>query len=543
MLSKIEEIESTKKNIISHHAINLSSQKEINNNEIRSSANVATKSEISVTATNPSVPVTNPDDSEKPTFLTIKKKALIPKLTEKGRIIMDDLSTPTKIYSFLKMIDNHSSVFEIFEKNNIHKNFLEFLLYMQEIDMASLVTFIKTKNINKKSGWVKIGDILLECDLIHEVNLRNAANYKKTTSGMLIGEAMIELRFITENVLRDALKIQKWLAHLIDKSLFLTEMLQSNSMNNKIERSLIESAGSILDFIIPILADAAKVLMSKPENRAYAMMLNIIDGNASLYKIFEDNKKVFNFSKLEFFKFILKLDAQELLLYRKNEGLETREAWLKFGQIAVELGLVNEAQIDETFRYRHELANRMLHIGEALVELKYLTKENLEECLKILRWCNTILAKISYETSLITSINEVLSTYLNFPTEMGKFAKVSFNTPLTNIICITFNISGNLNGQVFYIFDRSFFENLTDSLIVSYHMKSNKMDESFIAEICNMITGSSLTKLSKIGIFCETTVPEVITDKEVIIANKQTISALPLLNKFGRFIIGFLLKT
>ncbi len=474
------------------------------------------------------------------TFKNITKM-LIPKLTEKGRKKLDDFSTPINLYTVLKIINERSSIFELFQMYyHKYNNFLEFMDALCEIEDKKYIGFIKVENFD--DGWIMIGEILKDSGVIHKINLNNAINYKKGNKGMLIGEAMIELRFITEEQLSSALKIQNWLSKLVKDSIYFEIIDEAISIETSDTNTVATDAANIMDFIIPVLNDTGKVFMATNTDKDFIIKLSVIDETSSLLKIFEKRKKLFNNGKLEFFKFILKLDSQELLSYKKNDDVLNRTTWIRFGEIAVNLEMISPEHIEETFKYRQQNSKRKLYIGEALVELNHLKLENLDECLKIQRWCNTVLAKISYETSLITSIKEVLEIHFNSKTEIGRIRKLAFNKPMINMVCITYTISGKLNGQMYYIFDRNFAENLTKTLMATYGVDSSQIDESIILEICNIITGSSLTKLSKMGIFCETNLPKIQMEKEIYIANKQVITILPLMNQYGRFIVGFQLK-
>ena len=84
------------------------------------------------------------------------------------------------------------------------------------------------------------------------------------------------------------------------------------------ENVLRDAWYDILDFIIPMFNDKALAILNDPERKELAERLSIIDGESPLLSIFEKNKNIFRGNKVAFIKFILKLDLQELLFYRKN---------------------------------------------------------------------------------------------------------------------------------------------------------------------------------------------------------------------------------
>lgn len=479
------------------------------------------------------------DEPKKHTLVSVTSN-LIPKLTKKGKNKMDDLSTPVNIYTILKLINNRSSIWEIYYLYSYQfKSFFDFLLLIYEIENKKMIDFIKTENYSAANAWIKIGEILIETDLVHEINITNSANYKRKNKGMLIGEAVVELMYLEQDVMDKSLEIQKWLSETAEKAVFIEGVVYIQNKAQKGE-TVSKNALNILDFIIPTITDTSKVFI--PANDpAFASKLAIIDEKSSLLKIFNENKALFK-NKTDFFEFILKLDSMELLSYKKNDELEKRDTWVKFGELAVVLDLATVKQIDETFSYRNQNSHRKIYIGEALVEMSYMKPEELELCLKIQRWCNTIIAKISYETTLINAIREVLEVHFKSPTEIGKFKKMIFSKPLQNMICIVYTISGDLNGQVYYIFDRSFAENISKTMMASYGMEMVELDESIFSELCNILTGNSLTKLSKMGVFCETNIPKINMDKEIVMPSTRQLSVLPLMSQNGRCVIGFDLK-
>lgn len=480
-------------------------------------------------------------------------KILIPKLSEKGKKALEEISTPITLYKSLIIINEKSSILDIYyTQAHKYNNYLEFFRIIHELAEKGYLDFIKTDNLNKKEAWVKIGQILEECNIIDETNISRAIAFQQNGKVKYIGEALTELKYINKPFLEDALESQKWLADIIESAIFIEGIINSEKIINRNEKTINETFSDVMDFIVPVLTGSGKhfpgeTSFSKPDND-YSDLLKIIDGKSSLLKIYEKNDspavgKKFG-DKLDFLKQILEFDLQGLITYKKNDKLEKRNAWIKFGELSMNLGLISENQIDETFIYRHRNVNRQIFIGEALVELHFMTREKKIDVLNLQRWCNMVLIKISHEISFITATKTILENNFNFPTEVGKFTRISLNKTFNkDMIYINFQITGKLNGLVYYILDKNLFENLTKNIISSFQMDINKPDENLIAEICNIITGNTLTRLSRLGIFCETKMPEVYVEDKPGFGEKVIISALPLMNRFGRFIIGFVLKS
>lgn len=467
--------------------------------------------------------------------------SLLAKITDKGKSKIEDISTPLKTYRLLKIVDEKLSIFELYNLYSYYfDNYLDFLSEVLILDEKKYIDIIRADNVKNHEGWVKIGEILTECSVIDSIKVDKAIEYKKKNN-VFTGEAMVKLGFISPQLVESTLKIQSWISEKVKKSLFIGNII--NRDKNLAHKLPEENALNILNFIIPVLNDYSKSSSHLKSDRNSALIFEIVDGNSSLIKIYEKNKGKFKNSRLDFFKFILTLDSQGMLSYRKNDEVEKRDTWVRFGALLEALELVSQEQIDETFDYRHRHINRQMFIGEALVTLKHLTMDKKLDALKIQRWCNMVLTQISYETTFITAVNEVLRDFFNYSMEIGSFTKLSLDKPLENMLSIVFNITGKLNGKIFYIFDRSFFEDLTKTLMELAGMsKTPGIDESVVTEVCNIITGSSLTKLSQNGVFCETGIPQMITGNERIIEDNYPISLLPLMNNHGRFFIGFQFK-
>jgi CheY-specific phosphatase CheX len=507
---------------------------------------------------NPVTPVPSPvkpEEEEDLTNFASILESLVPVITDEGKNKISDLSFSIELYKILKMIDNKTNIHELFKHyGHDYKNFLEFFGLFMQLETDRYITFAKTREQLQNHGWIRIGEILSEGKVTSLVNVEKAASYQKTQKNMFIGDALVELKFITQNSLKEGLNIQQWISKVTDSSEYrrmqvAAQLTTSIPPGSKKAAAFFQlgnrttpdkkSFTNILDFIIPILNDQGQEILNNPEHKELAGRIAIIDGKSSLLNIFEASKSSFNNNKLGFLKFILKLDSQELLQYKNNSSVEERDVWVKYGELLISLGLITETQLQVALSFK--LSNEKLKglfLGETLAELKLIDPETLEECLKIHKWFNETLAKTSYENAFVGAIETVLQDTFNSKVDLGVVKKMPFSTPLSGMICVVFPISGKLNGNVYYILDNSFMNNLSKTLMKSSGRTESDIDSNIITEISNMITNSSMSRLAAMGIPCEASAPRVIMDQEIIIADKKPISVIPLMGSLGRFAVG-----
>jgi len=501
--------------------------------------------EVQISEKKENVPIAKPPKVQAPPKATFSgiTSILIPKLTKEGKNVMGDLSLNIEIYRALKLIDGNSSLNQLYKSHaHNYKNFIDFASLLYQLELDKFISFVKTQKNVPFRGWVKIGEILSEGNVISDFNVSKALNYQKEKRGKFLGELMLELKMLDEDLLRNSLKIQRWLSKLSENSIYFSPETEKTQISKQFEKVIDESFYNVFDFIVPIFSEKAKSILNDSKYIDLSSKLKIIDGKSTLLKIYEDNKESFNNDTLSFLKFIFKLEAQEFLLYIKNNSVLERNIWIKYGELLISLGLIDEKQLEQAMNTRagnEKMKNK--YLGEVLAELNFITTDILQETLKIQRWCNAVLAKISYENAFVSGIESVLKTTFNCPVEIGSSRRMAFTKPLEGMVLIIYPIKGKLNGYVYYILDHLFIHNLSKTLMASYGMslgESDKIDESIISEISSMITGSSLTKLSNIGLACETSLPKISLEKEIIIADKKIISVIPLMNQWGRFAIG-----
>lgn len=144
----------------------------------------------------------------------IVTKLLVPTVNKEN---IDELKHEVKI-QLLYFIDGKNSFYEIYKKmEDKFKSFIDFANLMFELESKDLISFVK-KEETVSRGWIKIGEILLESNIINEDDLNKALSYQNKKDNKLIGESLLEIKAINQAHLRDALKIQKWLFKVFETS-------------------------------------------------------------------------------------------------------------------------------------------------------------------------------------------------------------------------------------------------------------------------------------------------------------------------------------
>lgn len=490
---------------------------------------------------------------------------IIPKLTDSGRKLINDLSLPIDHYLVVKAIDDKSSLYKLFENSNKKHaiNFVEFGNVMYALELDKHIMYEKTENTVKDMGIIKLEDIIEFGKVVSHNNILKATEYQKSKSLPFIGKALVDLKFMTEHDLGNCMKIQKWVSRTIEKAEYVpiisevikeNETSKVNNINNNLPGKPLPSQMTAppivreekpvipaLNFIIPVFNNKGQSILQSPEHKALADRLKVIDGNSSLIDNYWANRESFKKNLFSFLKFIMKLDAQEIFNYKGNSILDEKIIWIRFGDLLKSLGLITQDKIDQAVQHSDE---NQSYIGESIVKLGFLSIEEVEECLKVQKWINDILSLVSYERSFVDAIQTVLKNQFTCNVDIGTLRKVAFQNPLKDIVYIKYNISGKLNGKVYYISDKAFMQRLANTLMKSVGNQSQEFDESYVATVCTVIISNSLTILAQMGLFSSSDIPKIIVEKEVkmdqeiVIANKNTISMIPMNNEFGRFAIG-----
>jgi CheY-specific phosphatase CheX len=494
---------------------------------------------------------------------------IIPKLTESGKKLIGDLSVPINHYLVIKAIDDKSNLYKLFENyNKKHAvSFIEFGNIMYALELDKHISYEKTENSVKDMGIIKLEEIIEFGKVVPESNLLKAVEYQKAKSLPFIGKALVDLKYLSESDLGICMKIQKWVSRTIEKSDYVPnqeqEIIETNSQTSKSgvvlppvptgikpvssplvappivkeEKPLVPS----LNFIIPIFNNKGQEILQSPEHKALADRIKIIDGTNSILDNYWTNRESFKKNIFAFIKFIMKLDTQDIFNYRGNSSLDEKIIWVRFGELINSFSRLSQIKINQSLEYSEE---NNCYIGEAIVKLGFMEQNEIDEFLKIQNWINNILSLVSYERAFVDAIQSVLKSQFKCNVDIGNLRKVSFQNPLKDIVYIKYNISGKLNGRVFYISDKAFMQRLANTLMSSVGSSSQEFDESYVATVCTVIISNSLTKLAQMGMFSSSDIPkiimekEVVMDQEIIVADRNTISMIPLNNEFGRFAIG-----
>lgn len=115
--------------------------------------------------------------------------------------------------------------------------------------------------------------------------------------------------------------------------------------------------------------------------------------------------------------------------------------------------------------------------------------------------------------SFSNSVKDVLASLCQCEIQIGK-SKMKNISQTFEEITIMLEITGKLRGQILYVMSRDFALELASIMIGMPIVEMDELGMSALSEIGNIITGSSMTKLSELGYYCETTIPLVVIGKD-----------------------------
>ncbi len=140
------------------------------------------------------------------------------------------------------------------------------------------------------------------------------------------------------------------------------------------------------------------------------------------------------------------------------------------------------------------------------------------------------------------SVKEVLTNLCQCELQVGKSKMRNISQTLDEIT-ILIEVTGKLRGQILYIMDQKFALELASMMIGIPISEMDELGMSAISEIGNIITGSSMTKLSELGFYCETTIPSVILGKDEPLHVIESIGlTIPINIDIGNFMIGICVR-
>ena len=507
---------------------------------------------------------------EKKSTFEFVSSALVPKLTEDRQKIMGDLSFPINLYMIIKIIDDKSSLFKIFEK--YHKqhgaSFVEFAENLYQLEQRRSLSFVRIiDGVSRDSGLIRIEEFFSEGKIISEENMAKATEVMKATGSIFIAKTLISMKLMNEESLGNCVKIQKWLARNFDKAPYVREELEVKTQKPEAPQIKPENTPQVLhglsnipisnapvieeievekdfyglmEFIVPFFNEKGKEIISSPDYKELAKRISIIQENKNLLDNYSYSKESFKKNKFAFMKFLSKLDSQDIFDYTDNKNRTDKPIWARLGELIVTLDLADKYQLIQAVEYKEE---NNTYIGDSFVHLGIIDENTLNDCLKIQAWLNRVLSYISYETSFVDVIKNVLMESFKCKVDIGGFQKIAFIEPIKDIVCIKYPITGKLNGWIYYISDRSFMNNLAHSMMSSLGAETGELDESYVGTVSSVIISNSLSKLSQKGIFNPSEMAKILMEKEVnmekeiIVANGNQVSMIPLINQFGRFAI------
>ncbi|MFN8672829.1 MAG: hypothetical protein U0457_12205 [Candidatus Sericytochromatia bacterium] len=507
---------------------------------------------------------------EKKSTFEFVTSGIVPKLTEDRKKIMGDLSFPINLYMIIKIIDDKSNLFKLFEKYYKQNggSFVEFSESLYQLDQRKCLSFVRTvDNVSKDSGLIRIEEFFSEGKIISEENMSKATEVMKTTGGVFIAKTLIGMRLLTEESLGNCVKIQKWLGRVFEKSPYSREELEikpkaPEPIQSKVVENLPKQDGvflpqaiipvveevvevdtdpyNIMEFIISSFNEKGQEIISSPEHQELAKRISIVRENKTLFQNYVYNKDNFKKNKFAFMKFVAKLDSQEIFNYKDNVTVDEKPIWARFGELLITLGLCDEEQLQQAIDYKEE---HNTYIGDAFVQLNIIDEPTLQECLKIQHWLNKVLSDVCFETAFVDVIKNVLMESFRCKVDIGGFQRISFTTPIKDIVYIKYPITGKLNGWIYYISDRNFMNSLARTMMNSIGAETGELDESYVGTVSSVIISNSLSKLTQKGLFNAAEMAKILMEKEVkmnediLVANGNQVAMIPLINQFGRFAI------
>lgn len=124
------------------------------------------------------------------------------------------------------------------------------------------------------------------------------------------------------------------------------------------------------------------------------------------------------------------------------------------------------------------------------------------------------------------SVKEVLASLCQCEVEIGR-AKMRNLSQTIDEVTIFLEAAGKIRGQILYIMSKEFALELASTMVGLPITDMDELSLSALSEVGNIITGSTMTKLSELGYYCETTIPTIILEKD---------KALPIIDSIGVFI-------
>lgn len=121
--------------------------------------------------------------------------------------------------SLINSIDGKASIYDLYSNNvENYKNFFDFASLLYQLESKQDISFTKKECSIHDRGWLKIGEILSNSDIISQKEISDALSHQENKQNIFIGEAMIDLKLINDITLRDSLKIQRWIFKIAEYS-------------------------------------------------------------------------------------------------------------------------------------------------------------------------------------------------------------------------------------------------------------------------------------------------------------------------------------
>jgi CheY-specific phosphatase CheX len=202
---------------------------------------------------------------------------------------------------------------------------------------------------------------------------------------------------------------------------------------------------------------------------------------------------------------------QALLIAEKQKTVDKL-----FGEIALQERLLTEAQIEQVLTYQK---NSHVHIGEALVLTKALSREQLERELaafnkeqEAFRLERLGLGKEVKHAALIEATadltRKLLMRVARITARLGKPIPLA-SAPLSAEIIVSLSVTGGCLADIALLANRSVAAEMTRGLLGAFASKalSDEQLADGTREFLNLIGGNVVAKLAQQGLLCEISPP------------------------------------
>lgn len=125
--------------------------------------------------------------------------------------------------------------------------------------------------------------------------------------------------------------------------------------------------------------------------------------------------------------------------------------------------------------------------------------------------------KVEFINPFLKAASEVLKAELNVEVEK-KDINIKASSFTSQEVTVMIGVTGSIMGLVLYGMSEKTAKNMVSAMLNEHIVLFDKMVESAIAEMGNVITGIASAELEKVGLPCNIAPPSIISGKGVIIS-------------------------